>query len=445
MAAGLHLLGAHGVATDRIEAWIATTGTPGQGLQLAVGGRRRPVGDDWAAFSGRGVEVRVQRMTVAGLPAGRDHPLRLMAEGKVVATAEASTLPAALPSPPGRPFTVLLGSCFSVQQDPACLVGAAVGRLPLVARPHVTILSGDQVYLDAPALHFLACTHSKVELADEHVRRYLDTWSQRSELGGFQRALTAAATFFSSDDHEFWNNAPNWTPYVRDSWTSGGRSAWLEVATRLFELFQAPRPGQVFTVGALSCFVADTRIARTSERSLFMTAEQLTALAAWVRALRGPGLLVVGQPIFVKDTGWRGRFFDRSLADYGQYAELVRILTSTPHDLVVLTGDVHFGRFATCELASGRRIHEVISSPFALVHRIAAGEWGKAVEAFPSTAVSGVAKAPVSTSAYQRTQDHFVTLGFTGVGGSVRMEITSWPITPGTAPWGDPITSTVLH
>ncbi|HEX9435846.1 MAG TPA: hypothetical protein VGA16_01650 [Candidatus Limnocylindria bacterium] len=441
----VHFLGAHGASPDGIVAWIAAAGTPAADLQLTVGGRPHPLGDSWTTFGAGGFAVRAQRITIEGLPPGRDHPLRLIANGELVASAEASTLPAALPSPPDRPFTILLGSCFSVLQDAACLVGAAVERLPAVARPHVTILCGDQVYLDSPALHFLACTHSRDELAQEHLQRYLTTWSQRSDLGGFQRVLTAADTFFCSDDHDLWNNAPNAAPYVRDTWTAEGCRAWREVAIALFELFQAPRQGEIFAVGALSCFVADTRLARTADRVSFMTAEQMTELGQWIRGLDGPGLLVVGQPVFVGETGWRGQFFDRGLADYRQYAELVRVVSSTPHDLVILTGDVHFGRFATCELPSGRRVHEVISSPLALVHRIAAGKWGKAVEAFPAVAVPTVAQAPVSTASYQRIDEHFLTLGFTGVGASVHMDVTAWPVRVGSGPWGEPVASTVLH
>jgi hypothetical protein len=340
---------------------------------------------------------------------------------------------------------VLLGSCFSVAQDPVGLVGAAIARLPAFARPHVTILCGDQVYLDSPFLHFLMGTHSKEELVEELLARYLATWTQRAAIGGFQQALTAADTYFTSDDHDFWNNAPLLAPYVLDTWTADRRATWLDVATRLFKLFEGPDTPAQFAVGPLSFFVADTRMARTEDDAAFMTGDQLAALGAWARGLAGPGVLVTGQPIFAAERGWQGRFTDLGLADYRQYGDLARILTSTTHDIVVLTGDVHFGRVATCQLPNGPRLIEVIGSPFALVHPLAAGKWGPAPATFPAKPVPGVVQLPVSTSAYRRDDEHFVTAGFTGAGAAVQVKVTAWPVRSGIDPSGEPVLTTVLH
>jgi hypothetical protein len=442
---GTYLVGAHASADTSFVAWVAALGAATDDLVLGVGERSYPVTDRWTTFSAASGDVRVQRIAVDGLGPGRRHEIRLARRGEVVAVAEAATLPQALPSSREGPFTMLVGSCFSVLQDPAGLVGAAVARLPAFARPHVTILSGDQVYLDSPALHFLGHTHSREDLADELARRYALTWTQSSTLGGFRRVLSAASTFFSSDDHELWNNAPNRTPYVRDSWTDRGRAAWIDAATALFTMFQAARPGETFRVPPLSCFVSDTRLERTRDGTAVMAAAQWDALVTWVRALEGPGLLVTGQPIFVRSTGWRGRFFDRGLADYRGYGDLVRLIAATPHDLVVLTGDVHFGRIATCVLPSGRRVVEVISSPLALVHSAAAGKWVEAPQRFPAAALPGVAQAAVSTSAYRRVDEHFLTLAFTVDGRSVRMDVTAWPVRAGGPPAGEPVATTVLN
>jgi len=444
-AGDILMVAAQGASVDGIVAWIGAGGAPAADLELRVGDQRYPLRDQWTRFAARGGDVNAQRITISGLPPGHAYTLQLVAHGEVVASAEASTLPPALPSDPDRPFTVLFGSCFSVAQDPACLVGAAVARLPSFARPSVTILAGDQVYVDSPAMHFLLHTHTKDDLADELRSRYLTTWTQRSDIGGFQRLLTVANTLFSSDDHEFWNNAPSAAAYVRDTWSAAGREMWRTAATSAFKLFQAERAGSTFKVGRLAFFVSDMRLDRTADGASFMAREQLDSLRAWVEALDGPGVLVTGQPIFVARTGWKGRVSDRGLADYAQYDDLVRILTATRHDVAVLTGDVHFGRVAHCELPSGQRLFEVISSPLALVHPLAAGKWEPAPPSFPAWPVAGAIQAPVFTNSYQRLNEHFVTAGFTGAGGAVRLSVTAWPIRAGGASVGEPVVTTVLH
>src|SRR6266545_1632672 len=171
-AGDILMVAAQGASVDGIVAWIGAGGAPAADLELRVGDQRYPLRDQWTRFAARGGDVNAQRITISGLPPGHAYTLQLVAHGEVVASAEASTLPPALPSDPDRPFTVLFGSCFSVAQDPACLVGAAVARLPSFARPSVTILAGDQVYVDSPAMHFLLHTHTKDDLADELRSRY---------------------------------------------------------------------------------------------------------------------------------------------------------------------------------------------------------------------------------------------------------------------------------
>jgi hypothetical protein len=434
--AGQHLVVPHEVRPDGADVWVGLADAPGDGLRLAVGSKAVGVPPSWQRFAAGGHSLLSQRVTVSGLSPRQAYPVRLLRGSQVLADGTLTTLPAALPTPADRAFTVLLGSCFCVAQDPGGIAGAAVRQLPAQARPDVTILCGDQVYLDSPGLHFLACTHGRDELAAELLAHYLATWGQRSPGGGFSRILSTSATYFSSDDHEYWNNAPGPTPYVRDSWTLGGRQMWLDLARQLYTQFQAPAPGQAIAVGQLSIFVADTRLARTADGASFMTGNQLTALAAWIGRLSGPGVLVVGQPLFVAETGWRGTLTDRGLADYRQYHELVTILAQTAHDLIVLTGDVHFGRVATCTLPNGRRITELISSPLALVDPIATGKWARAPETLPAAVRPGGPRFPVTTDAYQRSDEHFVTLAFTGVGPSVRLAATGWLIEAGRAPVG---------
>ena len=61
------------------------------------------------------------------------------------------TLPSRIPLKGQKPFTIALGSCFYNHRDggqAAASYTALYERGPDSARPDVTILSGDQVYLD---------------------------------------------------------------------------------------------------------------------------------------------------------------------------------------------------------------------------------------------------------------------------------------------------------
>ena len=119
--------------------------------------------------------------------------------------------------------------------------------------------------------------------------------------------------------------------------------------------------------------------------------------------------------------------------------------TATPHDLVILTGDVHFGRVASCTLPSGRRIVELIASPLALVSPLVGGHWKATPGMFPAIPVPGVVQVPLTNEAYQQTANHAMTVGFSGVGQAVRLKATSWPIRPRQPAVGTVVHTTDLH
>src|SRR5205809_7973197 len=106
-----------------------------------------------------------------------------------------------------------------------------------------------------------------------------------------------------------------------------------------------------------------------------MLDSDLDRLDQWIRNLEGPGIFSLGQPIFAAQAGFFGRFADWNLPDFEQYADLVRVLASSRHSLVLLTGDVHYGRIASCLLPSGLELIEIISSPTALVDKSVGGKW----------------------------------------------------------------------
>jgi hypothetical protein len=92
----------------------------------------------------------------------------------------------------------------------------------------------------------------------------------------------------------------------------------------------------------------------------FLLAKILQSLQ-WIQNLPGPGVLVVGQPVFSGKAGFlRGSFGDWNLPDYSQYGQLARLLVQSPHSIVILSGDVHYGRIAWCTPTSGGELIEVI-------------------------------------------------------------------------------------
>ena len=72
--------------------------------------------------------------------------------GNQSATLETRTLPSAVPTDLDRWLNVLLVSCFHQAEDRQGLAGIIVSQLQVVARPHLTLLAGDQAYLDLPTL-----------------------------------------------------------------------------------------------------------------------------------------------------------------------------------------------------------------------------------------------------------------------------------------------------
>jgi hypothetical protein len=160
-------------------------------------------------------------------------------------------------------------------------------------------------------------------------------------------------------------------------------------------------------------------------------------LQQWIQELQGPGVLVVGQPIFHKPEGWfSGRFGDRALSNYNQYKDLVRILFQSVHSILVLTGDVHYGRVALCELKSGPQpveLIEVIASPSSLVSAITAGKPEDAPVRFPPESIKGVVQSATRTlyktptlNQKEVSEDHFATLHFTERAGRVRVQVRYW-------------------
>jgi hypothetical protein len=377
--------------------------------------------------------LRHRMLRLTGLAPATRYRFALTANGSPVAEAGFRTLPPALPEAGDKPFTVLLGSCFSCAEDEEGRLDATYARLAPMDRPDVKILVGDQVYLDAPWQRFVRRTHSERELASLFFDRYKETWGGTH---GLRRVLADGANYFTSDDHEFWNNAPNRAAYVMDTWPLvGNRDRWLALAGQLYAAFQTEAAVHAFDVEPLSVMICDTRINRTLNRDAFMRPADLDRLRDWVEALRGPGLLAVGQPLLQAATAaLRGHFFDWNLPDYAQYHTLAAILGKSAHSIVVITGDVHYGRIAHSTLRSGAELIEIISSPMSLVDEKARGVWAAAPERFPSVRPSQAAPASLAPTGVETVRSfapndrHFLTLEFHRRGSGAALRVRHWPV-----------------
>lgn len=366
---------------------------------------------------------------ITGLTPGQTYEFALLADGKAVAHAKFTTLPSALPLlAASKPFTVLLGSCFALMEDEGGTVGKAFSRMPPAARPDIKILAGDQVYLDSPAWHFGA-PHSYDDLRDRFLGQYKGTWGQTN---GFAELLSKGANFFCSDDHEYWNNAPS-RSFPVNTWLKQDRDMWWDAAHELYRAFQTPRPLLQFDVSPLSFMIADTRIDR--DNKTFIPKARFANVEAWVKGLKGPGVLVIGQPLLWRPTDWyHGSVYDWNLPDYDQYQDLVRIVAASPHSLIILTGDVHFGRIAYGRLKSGGELVEIISSPLSLIDKLAAGEWEEAPPTFPIVRPEQVTAQLLATNQmitkadFQATAGHFLTLEFTQQGPGAKLKLRYWPV-----------------
>lgn len=275
------------------------------------------------------------------------------------------TLPAKL----DREVTFFISSCFWRDNDKEGAYGAGMRTLTKLHQPAFKLLIGDQVYQDWPPAP--PTGRSSAEL---YADRYEVYWKDPA----YQEVFLSSPNFFLCDDHEFWNDYPERQAQLMRTWKN--RAEYGLVAQTLYELFQnsangGGKPWRKLRIGPVGIFLCDTRSQRThykDDPKSFIPAEQWEELAEWFETLEGPGLLVLGQPLFQKD----GDFKDHSLSnfrdDYGRLCdEIVRTVKGTrragrpPHDVMILTGDIHRGRFSTATfngMGEGR-VCEFVASP----------------------------------------------------------------------------------
>ncbi|MGF7212778.1 hypothetical protein GGE65_007413 [Skermanella aerolata] len=427
----------HEISTNTVNLWVAAIddALPIEQLQLVpdmTGRTAIKYATEWPAKA-RMPRIRCREIEISSLVPRQMYSFALMAAGQRVAEAKVTTLPKELPLRGDKPFIVLLGSCFSHREDKEKKVGNTFFQLPHYARPDVKIFAGDQVYLDSPWQKFVAGVHTVPELHGIFFDHYKKTWGQND---GFAQLLKEGANYFCSDDHEFWNNAPNIASFIQDTWSPfGKREDWWKAARELYGVFQAGKPIQKFDVPPVSFLIADTRMNRLNKQTDFMLKSDLDAIGQWVDGLNGPGVLVIGQPLLQTSTGFfSGHLKDWNLPDYEQYHQLTEIVGRSNHSLVILTGDVHYGRIARSSLRSGAELIEIIASPMSLVDENAKGVWEPAPVVFPAVrpenaTPASLARSGVTTEpSFSSNDAHFLTLEFTRQGVGALLRLRHWPI-----------------
>jgi hypothetical protein len=424
-----HLLIPGPATADTAVMWAAAIDEPDSPADLDVGaasGPREVLGTWDYQLQGGKRRVNIRRVTLTGLVPRTRQRVELRRGAATLASATMGTLPTALPSLEERPFTVLLGSCFAQKKDGAGNVGRTFALLPSDVRPDLKLLCGDQVYLDAPSFWTVFPAVTEGELKRRLLESYLSAWTQDP---GYHTLLADGPNAFTADDHDFWNNAPKGSVTAPATLIPDLRERWLMQATNLYRAFQRPDPGLIrLDMDGLSIRVGEVRVDRTETDERFMTAADLAEIRAWAINLKSPGCLVLGQVLFTAPAGTISRHMDLGLPDFKQYAELLDALRQAPHTVVILTGDVHFGRVSVCEFLNGHEIVEVIASPLALVASFPSNEWKSAPALYPAVAAPGFVQRVIATDqGYKFNGNHFATIGFSRSGGRVRMRVQAWP------------------
>jgi len=296
------------------------------------------------------------------------------------------TLPVVLPSSLNGEFNMLLCSCYFQPEDKNGLLGTIASQIKL--KPHLTLMAGDQVYLDLPLLEDMP--ESEPEMSQLIGGKYFRNWASASlNTAGLEPVLAKAAVIAIPDDHEFWNNYPFPQAQLPNTWMSEEvRDRWKEAARALYEDYQlASDPG---TAGAtridvlpLKMLFVDMRVDRDSSFQRLMNDNAETAFTLWVNDLiqakkagePSVGVLASGQALFIEppSSDLKKHAADAEMGNYRQFdfveSELMR-LADEGIPLLYLTGDVHWGRVASAvdrQHAGLPLFYEVISSPSCLI------------------------------------------------------------------------------
>lgn len=392
----------------------------GQDVTVAAGNERQSVGGWRRVFEEHGTWCA--HITL-DLEADRQE-VKLFVNGALADRAEATRLRDGL----SRPLRVVLGSCF--EPTDSRQLKQALDHLE-GPRPDIKLLCGDQVYLDPTWPR--SRTWGKAGHAQRTLGIYRETWKDPN----FSALLKCGTNVFCPDDHDLWDN------YTLD--IDPSQQERERFAKGAIRAFQCDAPLQRFNVGPLRFLVVDTRQERTDPHHTtkkstpqFVDAEILEQVISWVECADGPGVLVLGQPLL----GERGRIwkvgYGSDIPNYAaQFERLANAIINAPCSMVILSGDVHWGRVAHGKNLRGHAIIEVISSPLGLSPvRALAGvtrRWLQARESLSTEAHPEGCR--IETERLSRvTGAQFATLDFRAnarTPGGVSLEVQQWRASDG--------------
>ena len=382
---------------------------------------------------------------------------------EILRSASIRTLPKQLPlhKPGIKPFTIALGSCYWPDQDGGRVGTAYRGLYEHPRNPHdspdLTFLTGDQVYLD---VGFDLRSGVSREVRRRIAQDYAHHWKGLSDV------LTRGATYMLPDDHEWYNGYPDpdpKNPYLLALQNKKLRKVWEQTARQGIEnVQQCPVVEVMEFPGDLSICFADLRSFRKPNLGGLMKVKDLKRLLDWAKGLTTPGVLVSPQPLIVSTNE-----HEANLLDYtSDYCRLLAALGHTGHDIVVMSGDVHYGRVVSVKLGTeGATLYEVVSSPLSNLTYLNAwfatnrnrltpkqfpdqrafdhpqgkqhlsGWQPQAVNHYPNKNKDGSLYDIESKTSWRfwvypgtRTREHFMTIAFSrhGDGSSIHMTVKGW-------------------
>ncbi|PMW98921.1 hypothetical protein C1X59_18955 [Pseudomonas sp. FW215-R2] len=352
-------------------------------------------------------------------------------------------MPARVTEPFAGGFTMLLASCYYQKNDKGALASL---QSRLKSRPDMVLLAGDQVYLDLPLHEDLPGNEPALSrmLGDKYAKHWL---SREKQINGLDPLLQLAPTACIPDDHEYWNNAPHFSPWLPCTYTAQSRQMLASAGRNLYEDFQlggdpaSHQGAQRIEVDPLRMILLDTRSDRDpggayDGRYGLMSKATEDDLVQWQNDLLNDhragkltiGVLAAGQTLFSKAPPWYSEWADSDLQSYAQFGIILRVLRTVCEagiPVVFLSGDVHYSTIsrATWTKTGQECLFEVVSSPVCQID-------GPPTKADP----------PVTDLDAKRFQtkwvDHYsgnvvLTINFLRGGGSVDMNITLYPLDGG--------------
>jgi len=428
--------------------WIGTLSTasfhPGAGrLRFRAEGqpwREIPVHPDWTPPVSKSEDRYCQTIQLDQLQPGTRYYGELILEHPVHSLQQAGqcefkTLPERIGGA-DDPFTLLIGSCYHQRgdDDQVARTFQALWDDDDLPTPDLTVLAGDQVYLDVGWGPLLA-------RGESGIRRHILECYER-HWRSLQPVLSRGATWMMSDDHELWNDYPDlsWTnPLLLRFHFGQFKSRWEKTALEAIERIQNGREIRTRDIGSdLSIMTLDARLGRTSDR-LFRDSVLDQALD-WIRTLTRPGVIVLTQPL----TEPPGGLNNRKMANYNeQYQALCQAILDAEHDLVIASGDAHYGRVAQARNRKGRQLIQVIASPLSNVNGPASFVALKTAPDHPihmpaqgddnPVRFDPVQVVPLARRSFlqrywkDRTREHFQTLTFHRDNG-LHLRVQGWPV-----------------